>query len=80
MNLLFSEVTIKGFKLGSWLAVEGNVEQANTLLRKFISTGKITLRVDATYSLDNIRPALQHFDEPRRQGKIIVYPWPLCTA
>lgn len=74
MDLLFSEVIIKGFKLGAWLTVAENVQQANTLLSDFISTGKITLHVEATYPLNDISQALRHFDQPHRQGKIIVCP------
>lgn len=74
--MIFRELTVKGFWLTDWMRrVDSQTRQevANQVI-SLLSSGKIQLPVEASYSLDQIAEAVDHADRPGRWGKILVKP------
>ncbi|MFD2572492.1 zinc-dependent alcohol dehydrogenase family protein [Spirosoma soli] len=74
--LIFRELTVKGFWLTDWMRrVDSQTRQdvAQNVI-SLLSSGKIQLPVEASYSLDQITEAVEHADRPGRWGKILVKP------
>ena len=74
--IIFRELTIKGFWLTDWM------RRVDTATRQrvagevigMLTSGKISMPVEATYSLDEIAKAVDHANAPGRWGKILVKP------
>ncbi|MBC3785090.1 zinc-dependent alcohol dehydrogenase family protein [Spirosoma utsteinense] len=74
--LIFRELTVKGFWLTDWMRrVDSQTRQlvAQNVI-SLLSSGKIQLPVEASYSLDQIKEAVEHADRPGRWGKILLKP------
>ncbi|WP_375443638.1 zinc-dependent alcohol dehydrogenase family protein [uncultured Fibrella sp.] len=74
--IIFRELTIKGFWLTDWMRrVDAKTRQrvAGEVIG-MLASGQIKMPVEATYSLDDIKKAVEHADAPGRWGKILVKP------
>ena len=74
--LIFRELTVKGFWLTDWMRrVDSQTRQdvAKQVIN-LLSSGKIQLPIEASYSLDQIAEAVEHADRPGRWGKILIKP------
>ncbi|AQG81365.1 zinc-dependent alcohol dehydrogenase family protein [Spirosoma montaniterrae] len=74
--MIFRELTVKGFWLTDWMRrVDSATRQdvAQNVI-SLLSSGKIQLPVEASYSLDQIAEAVEHADRHGRWGKILVKP------
>jgi NADPH:quinone reductase-like Zn-dependent oxidoreductase len=74
--MIFRELTVRGFWLTDWMRrVDSQTRQsvAQNVIT-LLSSGKIQLPVEATYSLDQIVEAVEHADRPGRRGKILLRP------
>lgn len=74
--LIFRELTVKGFWLTDWMRrVDSATRQevAQNVI-SLLSSGKIQLPVEATYSLEQITEAVEHAEQHGRWGKILVKP------
>lgn len=74
--IIFRELTIRGFWLTDWMRrVDAATRQrvAGDVIG-MLASGKITMPVEATYSLDEITKAVDHANAPGRWGKILVKP------
>ncbi len=74
--MIFRELTIKGFWLTDWMRrVDSQTRQsvAQNVI-SLLSSGKIQLPVEASYSLSQIAEAVEHAERPGRWGKILVRP------
>jgi len=75
-DLLFREVSVKGFFLKHWFERSAPDEIGRTFatLSALVAEGKLVSRVQATYPLGQIREALRAVREPGRTGRIVVTP------
>ncbi|MFD2936075.1 zinc-dependent alcohol dehydrogenase family protein [Spirosoma flavum] len=74
--IIFRELTVKGFWLTDWMRrVDRQTRQevAQNVI-SLLTSGKIQLPVEASYSLDQIVEAIEHTERPGRRGKILMKP------
>ncbi|MBD2701047.1 zinc-dependent alcohol dehydrogenase family protein [Spirosoma sp. BT702] len=74
--MIFRELTIKGFWLSDWMQrVDSQTRQdvAQNVI-SMLASGEIQLPVEATYSLDQIKEAVEYADRTGRWGKILMKP------
>ena len=74
--MIFRELTVRGFWLSDWMRrVDSQTRQdvAQNVIR-LLSSGKIQLPVEASYSLNQIAEAVEHSERPGRWGKILIKP------
>ena len=73
---VFRDVTLRGFWLSQWYK-QAPVEKRMAVfgeLAGLIASGKLTARVQATYSIDQIQDAVRAAAGGEREGKILVLP------
>ncbi len=73
---VFRDVTLRGFWLSQWYK-QAPVEKRMAVfgeLAGLIASGKLTARVQATYSIDQIKDAVRAAAGGEREGKILVLP------
>lgn len=71
--MIFRELTIKGFWLTDWMRrVDSQTRQnvARNVITLLIS-GQIQAPVEATYSLADLKKAIEHSERPGRRGKVL---------
>ncbi|MDM4765911.1 zinc-dependent alcohol dehydrogenase family protein [Pelomonas sp. SE-A7] len=75
-ELVFRDVTLKGFWLARWYRVTPQAQQAALLgeLAGLIAAGKLSAPVQATYDVAQIKEAVAAAASGERQGKILVVP------
>ncbi|GAB4000382.1 zinc-binding dehydrogenase [Spirosoma daeguense] len=74
--MIFRGLTVKGFWLSEWMQrVDSQTRKdvAQSVI-SLLASGQIQLPVEATYSLDQIKEAVEHADRTGRWGKILVKP------
>ncbi|MBM3362438.1 MAG: zinc-dependent alcohol dehydrogenase family protein [Betaproteobacteria bacterium] len=74
-DLVFRGVSTHGFWLASWFADAQNRATAKTVtpsLLGLLARGDLQMSVAATYDLAAIGTALDHADQPRRDGKVLL--------
>ncbi|GAB4030672.1 zinc-dependent alcohol dehydrogenase family protein [Spirosoma gilvum] len=74
--MIFRGLTIRGFWLTDWMhRVDSQTRQdvAQQVI-SLLASGQIQLPVEASYSLDQIREAVEHAERHGRWGKILVKP------
>lgn len=72
--VIFKQLTIRGFWLTEWMkstSAEVQFKAVSTLLSHF-GSGKLTVSVDAKYTLDEWKEAVLHAEKPGRGGKILI--------
>jgi mitochondrial enoyl-[acyl-carrier protein] reductase / trans-2-enoyl-CoA reductase len=75
-ELVFRDVTLKGFWLARWFRTTPQPKQVALLteLAGLIATGKLSAPVQATYDVGRIKEAVAAAAAGERQGKILVTP------
>lgn len=75
-ELIFRDVTLKGFWLARWFRVTPQAQQYALLteLAGLIATGKLSTPIQATYDVAQIKEAVAAAAAGERQGKILVVP------
>jgi NADPH:quinone reductase-like Zn-dependent oxidoreductase len=74
--LIFKNLTVKGFWLTTWFSsLDANTRATaiKFLIGRFMK-GEMEAPVEAVYPLKDIRSALDHFEKPGREGKILLKP------
>jgi len=74
--LIFKNLTVKGFWLTSWLYsldAEERKKAISFLLTRFLN-GSMRAPVEASYTLQDFKKAIDHFEKPGRSGKVILKP------
>ena len=74
--IIFRELTIRGFWLSDWiLRVDPQTRQdvAQAVIQ-LLADGQTELPVEATYSLADVKQAIEHADRQGRYGKILLKP------
>lgn len=74
--MIFRELAVRGFWLSDWMRrvnSETRQDVAQNVIR-LLSSGKIQLPVEASYSLDQTAEAVEHSERPGRWGKILIKP------
>lgn len=72
--MIFKNLSIKGFWLTSWMASKSGKELAGITreVLTMLTTNQLKADVEATYSLDEIKEAVEHADRPGRKGKVLL--------
>lgn len=75
-NIVFRNVTVKGFWLAKWFENASQEQQINVFgqLTKLIATGKLQARVEAEYDVAQIKEAVAAAASGERDGKILIVP------
>lgn len=75
-ELIFRDVTLKGFWLARWFRVTPQAQQYALLteLAGLIATGKLSTPIQATYDVAQIKEAVAAAAAGERQGKILIVP------
>jgi NADPH:quinone reductase-like Zn-dependent oxidoreductase len=75
-ELIFKDVTLKGFWLARWFRVTPQAQQIALLteLAGLIASGKLGTPIQATYDVAQIKEAVAAAAAGERQGKILVTP------
>ena len=75
-DLIFRDVTLRGFWLATWFAKAKPAEQMEVFgqLIGLIADGSVKVAIEATYPLTRIKEALAHAMKPGRDGKILLVP------
>jgi mitochondrial enoyl-[acyl-carrier protein] reductase / trans-2-enoyl-CoA reductase len=73
---VFRDITLRGFWLSQWFKQAAPAKKAAVFgeLAGLIAAGKISARVQATYSIDQIKGAVAAAAGDNRDGKILVLP------
>jgi NADPH:quinone reductase-like Zn-dependent oxidoreductase len=73
---VFRDITLRGFWLSQWFKKAQPAQRMAVFgeIARLIAEGKLEARVQATYSLDHIKEAVQAAASGARDGKIIVEP------
>ncbi|MGJ8527124.1 zinc-dependent alcohol dehydrogenase family protein [Maritalea sp.] len=73
-SIIFKEIQVKGFWLAKWYQT-ASAEEKQQLFGELIPLvlgGKLAAKVDATYSLADIKKAVAHASQGGRNGKILL--------
>lgn len=72
--LIFKDLRFRGFWMTRWLQKASSEEAASMFekIANLMRTGKLHIPVDQVYPLDQIMKALQHAQEEKRKGKILL--------
>lgn len=72
--LIFKNITVKGFWLTTWLNEASKEEKQQLYQEVFakLGTDDLKVKIEATYTLDEIHKAVEHADTPGRQGKVLI--------
>jgi len=73
---VFRDITLRGFWLSQWFK-QASAERRMAVfgeLAGLIASGKLTARVQATYSIDQIKEAVRAAASDGREGKILIVP------
>lgn len=75
-NIVFRNITVKGFWLAKWFENASQEDQMNVFgqLTKLIATGKLQARVAGEYDVAQIKEAVAAAAAGERDGKILVVP------
>jgi NADPH:quinone reductase-like Zn-dependent oxidoreductase len=75
-DLVFRDVSVRGFWLTQWFAAAPPAERRrlHDRLCGFVLDGTIAVPVEATYPLAEVKAALAHAARPHRHGKILLLP------
>jgi mitochondrial enoyl-[acyl-carrier protein] reductase / trans-2-enoyl-CoA reductase len=75
-ELIFKDVTLKGFWLARWFRVTPQAQQVALLteLAALIAAGKLSAPIQATYDVSQIKEAVAAAAAGERQGKILITP------
>jgi mitochondrial enoyl-[acyl-carrier protein] reductase / trans-2-enoyl-CoA reductase len=75
-ELVFRDVTLKGFWLARWFRTTPQAKQLALLteLAGLIATGKLSTPIQATYDVSQIKEAVAAAAAGERQGKILIVP------
>ncbi len=71
--LIFKDLQIRGFWLSKWIGKASHTEIQDTLrpLANMMGSGKLTLKVDKVYPLEDFAEALRHAQTEGRAGKVL---------
>lgn len=75
-TMIFKEITLKGFWLTTWMKTANPDERKEVFenVIKLLASGEIKLPVEAVYSIQDIKQAVEHSVAEGRTGKILVKP------
>ncbi|MFZ3184836.1 MAG: zinc-binding dehydrogenase, partial [Pseudomonas sp.] len=75
-ELVFRDVTLKGFWLARWFRTTPQPQQFALLseLAGLIAAGKLSTPIQATYDVTQIKEAVAAAAASERQGKILITP------
>jgi NADPH:quinone reductase-like Zn-dependent oxidoreductase len=75
-ELIFKDITLKGFWLAKWFRVTPQAKQIALLseLAGLIAAGKLSTPIQATYDVAQIKEAVTAAAAGERQGKILIVP------
>lgn len=75
-NIVFRNVTVKGFWLAKWFENASQEQQMTVFgqLTKLIATGKLQARIEAEYDVAQIKDAVAAAAAGERDGKILIAP------
>jgi mitochondrial enoyl-[acyl-carrier protein] reductase / trans-2-enoyl-CoA reductase len=73
-DLVFRDIHVRGFWFASMRAQlpQEWLGEVTTKVLEHIAQGSVTIPVEATYSLDRIKEAVEHAERPGRTGKILL--------
>lgn len=73
-DTVFRDVALRGFWLARWWNTASREEIAAlyTGLGAMLGNGDLSIPLEATYRLDQVRDALEHAARPHRRGKVII--------
>lgn len=76
VDLVFRGVSLRGFWVATWFKQTPREEVAAAYgeILQMLATGELSVPVDATYPLSQIREALQHAARAGRGGKVVLVP------
>jgi NADPH:quinone reductase-like Zn-dependent oxidoreductase len=82
VDLVFRGVVVRGFWVASWFKYTppDEIAAAYGELIQMLATGELTVPVEATYPLSQIREALAHAARPGRGGKVVLVADPRRSA
>ncbi|MCP4747730.1 MAG: zinc-dependent alcohol dehydrogenase family protein [Desulfobacteraceae bacterium] len=75
-DLIFKDITFKGFWLAKWLQETSQQRQMDVFgeLLQMITSGKLHTSIDSTYKIEDIKQAVTAADRGGRKGKILITP------
>lgn len=75
-DLIFRRIRLEGFWLAAWArkVTPGQRTEVYARLATLVEDGKLEVRIEKTYPLDEIRAAIEHAMKGGRNGKIVVVP------
>lgn len=75
-NLVFKDITLKGFWLAKWFRTASKPAQMALYgeLARHIVTGKLSARIHATYPVSQIKQAIAAANAGERDGKVLIAP------
>ncbi|WP_166268998.1 zinc-dependent alcohol dehydrogenase family protein [Marinobacter caseinilyticus] len=75
-NIVFRNVTVKGFWLAKWFENASQEQQMSVFgeLTQLIATGKLQARIEAEYDVAQIKDAVAAAAAGERDGKILIVP------
>jgi NADPH:quinone reductase-like Zn-dependent oxidoreductase len=73
-DVVFRDVTLRGFWYSAWLSSAPETEVLNLFSRlvDLHSAGKLKVPLEAVYPVDNLAAALAHAERPARSGKVVM--------
>jgi NADPH:quinone reductase-like Zn-dependent oxidoreductase len=74
LQMIFDEMRLQGFWIVTWMkyAPPGAWQDLMKQVIGMLSKGEMTVEVEATYSFDRIKEAVEHAGRPGRRGKILL--------
>ena len=76
-DIVFRDIRLRGVWLTRWLRDSDKFEEQQSVyeeLKEHILAGRLSVKIDATYSLERIKEAITHATAEGRNGKILLLP------
>jgi len=75
-QLVFKDIRLRGFFIGRWFqsATPADTAQVFRNVTSLVANGTLRTEIEATYTLDRIKEALNHASREDRRGRIVLIP------
>ena len=77
-DIIFRNISLRGVWLTQWLRGRDSTDQIRQSvydeLRSYIVDGRLFIKVEATYPLDQVKDAVAHAMREGRNGKVVLLP------
>ena len=76
-DIVFRDIRLRGVWLTRWLRDKSKVDEQQKVyeeLKNHVMTGRLSVKIDSTYSLERIKEAIAHAAAEGRNGKILLLP------